>query len=169
MSTFLSSRLQLEGYEKAECSAAIRGERIPMNLGLETTRLSVIRGIRYHMGFGTELRNLPNHPEFTRALNARSIMSNIIPDINTLEEFPYCIWHPDLATETTYHELAKRYRILRYDIARACAVAGYYDLYRELQLLPEISIAEEARDNKKNIGSQAILKRLWRSRPNMQS
>lgn len=36
---------------------------------------------------------------------------------------------------------------MRYQVGRACAVAGYVDLYRELELLPEVHIAEEARDN----------------------
>ncbi|CAN8098029.1 unnamed protein product [Discula destructiva] len=35
---------------------------------------------------------------------------------------------------------------MRYQVGRACAVAGYTRLYRELDLLPDISIAEEARD-----------------------
>jgi hypothetical protein len=41
---------------------------------------------------------------------------------------------------------------MRYNVGRACAAAGYLDLYRELQLLPDISIAEEARDNQKSHG-----------------
>jgi len=36
---------------------------------------------------------------------------------------------------------------MRHEVGRACAVAGYTDLYLELQLLPDVSIAEEARDN----------------------
>jgi hypothetical protein len=29
-------------------------------------------------------------PEFTRAFNARAIMSNRIPDMEAAEDFPYC-------------------------------------------------------------------------------
>lgn len=47
----------------------------------------------------------------------------------------------------TYRELARRYPKMRHEVGRACAVAGYTDLYLELQLLPDVSIAEEARDN----------------------
>ena len=36
---------------------------------------------------------------------------------------------------------------MRSHVRRACAVAGYTDLYRESDLLPNVSIAEEARDN----------------------
>ena len=36
---------------------------------------------------------------------------------------------------------------MKYQVGRACAVAGYLDLYYELELLPEVHIAEEARDN----------------------
>ncbi|KAF4843337.1 hypothetical protein CGCSCA4_v008134 [Colletotrichum siamense] len=37
---------------------------------------------------------------------------------------------------------------MRYHVGRACAVAGYKTLYDELDLLPDVSIAEEARDNR---------------------
>ncbi|KAK1847220.1 hypothetical protein CCHR01_10137 [Colletotrichum chrysophilum] len=36
---------------------------------------------------------------------------------------------------------------MRYNVGRACAAAGYKALYDELDLLPDVSIAEEARDN----------------------
>ncbi|PGH26848.1 hypothetical protein AJ80_01429 [Polytolypa hystricis UAMH7299] len=140
----------LEYYHAEECAAAIRGEKVPYCLGHLVARLCVLRGIRYHAGFATEFRDLSDHPEFSRALNARSIMSNDIPNMTSPEEFPYCIWHPDVATEETYRELARGYPQMRYHVGRACAVAGYLDLYRELDLLPDVSIAEEARDNQKN-------------------
>ena len=135
-------------YNHDDCLAAIRGDRLPPNIAEQPyyMRLCVIRGIRYHHGFATDLRNTPDHPELTRALNARAIMSNEIPDVAEPEHFPYCIWYPDVASEGTYRALAKRYPQMRYQVGRACAVAGYVDLYRELHLLPDISIAEEARD-----------------------
>jgi len=34
---------------------------------------------------------------------------------------------------------------LRYQVGRACAIAGYTSLYKELDLLPDVTIAEEAR------------------------
>jgi hypothetical protein len=158
----LTDRLKLRHYDARTCSAAIHGEEIPHALGFPVTRYCVLRGIRYHAGFATELRGLQNYPEFTRALNARSIMSNIVPDMASLEHIPYCIWHPDVATEETYRELVRRYPQMRYQVGRACAVAGYLDLYRELQLLPDVSIAEEARDNigRDNGGSQAIFNEI---------
>jgi hypothetical protein len=147
----LEDRLLIKEYSEEECSAAIRGENVPHALGFNVVRLCTIPGIRYHSGFATELYSLGNLcPEFTRALNARSITSNIIPDMKEAYEFPYCIWHPDSASEDTYRDLARRYPQMRYQVGRACAVAGYTDLYHELGLLPEVSIAEEARDNQKN-------------------
>ncbi|OBT51233.1 hypothetical protein VE04_09110 [Pseudogymnoascus sp. 24MN13] len=134
-----------------ECSAAIRGEKLPNDLSLEATRLCIIRGIRYHPGFATELYSLGDqYPELIRALNARSIMSNIIPNMKKAHEFPYCIWHPNVASESIYRELARRYPQMRYQAGRACAVAGYTSLFHELDLLPEVSIAEEARDNQES-------------------
>ncbi|KAL4937827.1 hypothetical protein BDV06DRAFT_226610 [Aspergillus oleicola] len=35
-----------------------------------------------------------------------------------------------------------------YQVGRACTVANYVGLYKELELLPDIRIVEEARDNK---------------------
>jgi hypothetical protein len=98
-----------------ECSAAIRGKKLPNDLSLEATRLCIIRGIRYHPGFATELYSLGDqYPELIRALNARSIMSNIIPNMKEAHEFPYCIWHPNVASESIYRELARRYPQMRY-------------------------------------------------------
>ncbi|KFY34087.1 hypothetical protein V494_07071 [Pseudogymnoascus sp. VKM F-4513 (FW-928)] len=135
-------------YNEEECSAAIRGEKLPQALASPTTRLCITHGIRYHHGFATELYSQgKEYPEFTRALNARSIMSGIIPEMNEPHEFPYCIWHPDIANEATYRELAQKYPQMRYHVGRACAAGGYTELFSELDLLPEISIAEEARDN----------------------
>lgn len=81
-------------------------------------------------------------------LNARRIMSNEIPEMTNPDDFPYCIWYPEQATEDTYRELCSRYPQMRYQVGRACAVAGYHDLLKELDLLSECHIAEEARDNR---------------------
>lgn len=140
----MATRLHLYTYSEAACRAAIRGERVPYELGLPVTRLCFIRGLRYCDGFGEELRGM--HPTFTRALNARSIMSNRIPDIKNNDEIPYCIWYPQTASEATYRELAHRYPHMSYHVGRACAVAGYTELYKELDILPDVHIAEEARE-----------------------
>ena len=84
-------------------------------------------------------------------------MSNRLPDMTEEQQIPYCIWHPDLATEKTYRRLVIRYPHMRYHVGRACAVAGHFGLYMELDLLPDLSIAEEARDNRQNTGSRQIL------------
>lgn len=51
-----------------------------------------------------------------------------------------------IAEETTYREVALPYPCMRYQIGRACAAAGYSHLYRGLDLFPDVSIAEEARE-----------------------
>ncbi|KAL1908590.1 hypothetical protein Sste5344_005676 [Sporothrix stenoceras] len=165
----------------AACEAAIRGEELPtwdlteMSYALQ---ICVLRGTRHHDGYATELHDyvadgLPSAgrvsvPEaaFHRAQNARAIMSNRIPDIDIETEFnneyPYCIWYPDVASEETYRQLVQRYPTMRYHVGRACAVAGYDKLYMDLDLLPDISIAEEARDSivrntdPENTGSRII-------------
>lgn len=87
----ISERLSIQKYTADVCRAATRGEMVPVALGLKLTRLCNVRGMRYHTGFARELHGAL--PEFTRTLNARTIMSNIIPDMDDSldEETPYCI------------------------------------------------------------------------------
>ncbi|KAL4972551.1 hypothetical protein BDW66DRAFT_144035, partial [Aspergillus desertorum] len=128
--------------------AAIRGEQIPRQLKGRNHLLCLLRGIRHNPGFAMELRGkYRNIKCIDRVLNARSIMSNVIPDMAGHYEMPYCIWYPDVASEETYRQLAARYPEMRYQVGRACAVANYVSLYKELDLLPDVHIAEEARDN----------------------
>jgi len=131
-------------YSRKACVAALRGEAIPSALGVPLHRLCVIRAIRHHEGFGEELRGF--RPVFTRTLHARAIMSNVVPAIDTIEGMPYCIWYPGVASAQTYQEIATRYPAMLYQVARACAVAGYTDLYKQLNVLPDVHIAEEARE-----------------------
>ncbi|PKS08079.1 hypothetical protein jhhlp_006691 [Lomentospora prolificans] len=149
-------------YDRDECIDAMNGVALPRSLNDPTSKsfifmhlMSTIRGVRHSLDMAMEPRVIEicaqrEEPKLTRARNARLIMSDIIPDFDMdhLEDVPYCIWFPDVAKEDTYRELARRYPHLRYHVGRACAVAGYTDLYRSLDLLPDISIAEEARENK---------------------
>ncbi|KAE8152769.1 hypothetical protein BDV25DRAFT_137576 [Aspergillus avenaceus] len=157
----VTERLELFDYNTPESlDAAIRGESIPDGLGEEVAWRCVIRGIRHNPGYGRKLRGVL--PEFTRALNARDIMSDIIPEMDVFgkpEEVPYCIWHPDVPSEETLGALVKKYPSMAYQAARACAVAGYHALYCSLNVLPEVHIAEEARDinsREENWGSHLI-------------
>jgi hypothetical protein len=134
--------------ESGDNLAAIRGERVPDNPTFRLPRLCLVRGIRTHDGFAQELHG--QLPEFTRALNARAIMSNRVLDMKSSEDFPYCFWHLDVPSEQTLRDLLERYpgnELLRYQIGRACAAGGYISLYLGLGLLPDVVIAEEARDN----------------------
>lgn len=149
--------LQSQTYHHGDCLAAIRGLKIPASLGWEVQRLCVVRGIRHHPGFGEELRGVL--PIFTRALNARKIMSNEIPEMMLPEDLPYCIWYPSTATEATYRTLVGKYPQMKYQVARACAVANYPRLYDELDVLPEVHVAAEARDN----GSTSIFNSIMSS------
>jgi hypothetical protein len=82
-----------------------------------------------------------------RALNAQAIMNSRIPNMQDPENLPYCTWHPRGPIEDTCRALVHRYPHIAYQVSRVCAVAGYNDLYCELNLLPEPHIAGEARDN----------------------
>jgi hypothetical protein len=145
------SALQDFRYHLRPVLDAINGIRVPDFLGLEVVQLVVVAGIRRHAGFGHELRGLT--PRFTRALNAQAIMYNEeIPDLNNPEEVPYCIWYPSVPDRDTCRKLIAQYPRMKYQVGRVCAVANYDDLYKELDILPEVGIAEEAREN----GSEAI-------------
>lgn len=141
--------------------AAIRGELEEIPSGpLIDNHVAIhflVRGIRYHNAFALKLQKQQEESTDAnrfralvwRALNARAIMSNRIPDMGDGEEndFPYCFWHPQVPSEATLRQLLCRYPStkVRYQVGRACAVAGHTDLYRELDLLPDVAIAEEAR------------------------
>ncbi|KAJ5226522.1 hypothetical protein N7468_007747 [Penicillium chermesinum] len=151
-------RLASDFYSAADCEDAIHGRRIPKNFGRRVLQLCVIRGIRHYYGFAQDMERLmpeltpvldakSSHEvvlEFIRALNARHIMSGVIPALSSPEETPYCIWHPDVPSKDTLRALVKKYPQMIYNAARACAIGGYLDLYKELDPLPEVHVAEEA-------------------------
>ncbi|KAJ5436887.1 hypothetical protein N7445_007772 [Penicillium cf. griseofulvum] len=157
----IERRLAIVKYDENDCNDAIHGQRLPKTFGHRVHQLCIIRGIRYHHGFAQELRGVTS--EFTRALNARDIMSGIIPTISEPDEVPYCIWHPDVPSEDALRSLVQRYPDMIYQAARACAVAGYIDLYKELNPLPEVHVAEEAgyaSIQKSSKGSQEIYQHI---------
>jgi hypothetical protein len=95
----IETKIHIFKYDKDACEAAIRGEKIPYALGLPLTRHCIVRGIRYHHGFGEELRGVLL--VFTCASNARSVISDQTPSMSNESEFPYRIWHPQVAAEET--------------------------------------------------------------------
>ncbi|KPM45271.1 hypothetical protein AK830_g1307 [Neonectria ditissima] len=131
--------------------AAISGESVPGDLSSELTMRCTIRGIRHQDGFGVELMERQQLPlSIKRALNARAIMSNSIPTgMDTSEQTPYCFWYPDVPSEDTLRQLLRHNsgKSMAYQVGRACAAGGYASLYKQLDLLPDVSIAEEARDS----------------------
>ncbi|KAM0244095.1 hypothetical protein ACHAP5_006577 [Fusarium lateritium] len=129
--------------------AAIRGQAVPESFPHDLVIKCVVAGIRYHGGFAHELRDRSPHSSIERALNARGIMSNRIPDMKQPDEIPYCFWHPIVPSQDTLQQLLQDHPtpMMCYQVGRACAVGGYTDLYKELGLLPDVAIAEEAQDN----------------------
>ncbi|KLO90242.1 Uncharacterized protein LW93_5699 [Fusarium fujikuroi] len=129
--------------------AAIRGEAVPDDFPHELVYKCLVAGIRYHDGFAIELRGKHLRQSLERAFNARDIMSNRLPEMEKPEHIPYCFWHPDVPTQETLRQLLKVHptMFMRYKIGRACAAGGYAELYKDLDLLPDVAIAEEARDN----------------------
>ncbi|KAJ5412945.1 hypothetical protein N7465_005250 [Penicillium sp. CMV-2018d] len=141
------------GFDYNQCVAAMEGKRVPENLESFWHRRATIRGLRTSLEFAMstavmKLCSADDIPEFSRARNARLIMSNMIPDLDNPVFQPYCIWYPDFADEDTYREVARQCPSMRYQVGRACAAAGYTALYKKLDLLPDTSIAEEARESK---------------------
>ncbi|KAJ3480921.1 hypothetical protein NLG97_g7950 [Lecanicillium saksenae] len=158
----------LNDVEREAARSAIDGKGVALRLEHPVSRAATIRGIRSHIEYAQSpeiaalcaSENALLNPDFTRARNARLIMSNIIPtpeqlglDVDRDQDdpehtrVPYCIWYPEFATEDTYRALVARYPCMRYQVGRACAATGMDSLYAELDLLPDVSIAEEARES----------------------
>lgn len=106
----------------------------------------------------------PKELRLVRRQNVLPIIKhNTIPRMDHKDQMPYCIWYPGFATEDTYRALARQNPVLRYNVGRACAVGGCLDLYLELDLLPDVTIAEEAREAGKinnSEGSTAIFNHI---------
>lgn len=172
----------LRGPQIDAAVAAMEGKSIDLDLSEAKNRAAVIRGIRENISFalGDKVTKLctgdraSQNADFVRARNARLIMSDNIPSAEELglsfeeekipgpsqaqypgTKMPYCIWHPDFAKEDTYRKLVALCPALKYQVARACAAAGYDALYKELDILPDVSVAEEARESEME-GSDAI-------------
>ncbi|KAL5344668.1 hypothetical protein ACLOAV_010360 [Pseudogymnoascus australis] len=165
----ITGRLRQTDFRPVDCESALKGQKLPEDLGHMTARLCLISGIRQHLAFArsaevADLCHTPGQEIFARARNARLIMSDEVPGSELMGNkafYPYCIWHPDVATEDTYRRLAAACPDMRYQVGRACAVAGYAQLYRELDLLPDPSIAEEAREaSRDNDGSRHIFEQI---------
>ncbi|KAF4959600.1 hypothetical protein FSARC_10686 [Fusarium sarcochroum] len=164
----MEQRLQSSTFSEQECYDAVQGHSLPLNLGNDVVRLCVISGIRHHLSFAlspgiSELCLVEGQEVFARARNARLIMSGILPSHEQMKGRhlqPYCIWYPDVASEDTYQRLFLRFPDLKYQVGRACAVGDYNQLYQELGLLPDISIAEEARGVPGDPGSSEIFRQI---------
>jgi len=161
--------LSQTAFSAADCESALRGETLPENLGNRVVQLCLVSGIRQHASFArlaevTDLCRTAGQEMFARARNARLIMSDEMPGPELMGDktsYPYCIWYPDVASEDTYRKVAAAYPDIRYQVGRACAVAGYAQLYRELDLLPDPCIAEEAREaGRANEGSRQIFEQI---------
>lgn len=150
----LSILLKQIAFHEADCESALQGQKLPEQLGNGVVRLCLVSGIRQHATFArsakvSDLCYMEGQEMFVRARNARLIMSDQVPSVKqmpNLDSYPYCIWYPDIASEDTYRKVATVFPNMRYQVGRACAVAGYSELYRELDLLPDVCIAEEARE-----------------------
>ncbi|KAF2448506.1 hypothetical protein P171DRAFT_353558 [Karstenula rhodostoma CBS 690.94] len=158
-------------YSLNDCRAAVDGKSLPENLGNPNVRQCLVSGIRRHLAFAffpeiDELCQFQGQELFARARNASFIMHNQLPGKDMLYNklwHPYCIWYPRLASEETYRQLAAISPEMRYQIGRACVIGGYTRLYNELELLPDPSMAEEAREMRKGPaaeGAKLIYKQI---------
>lgn len=160
MPSSLARLLAKTSFKSDECRSALAGQALPRHLGNRVVRLCVVGGLRKHLDFAlspevNELCETEGQEVFARARNAGMIMNDRLPDDDMMRKkswHPYCIWYPRVATEETYRQLAMAFPDMRYQVGRACAVAGYSKLYKELDLLPDPCIAEEARENENSDG-----------------
>lgn len=118
--------------------AAIRGELEEIPSGpLIDNHVAIhflVRGIRYHNAFALKLQKQQEESTDAnrfralvwRALNARAIMSNRIPDMGDGEEndFPYCFWHPQVPSEATLRQLLCRYPSTKSEVPGGPGMCG---------------------------------------------
>lgn len=122
MAALASARYDSGQIERKSC--------LTFGLGWVRTQVFVLRGIRTYDGFAEELYG--HLLEFTRARNARAIMSNRIHDMNAQEGFPYRFWHPDIPAERILRDLPERHpnnELLRYQVWHVYAGGSYTSLY----------------------------------------
>lgn len=117
---------RLRRFDMSWIKDALWGFRIPPTMELELAQRAVIRGIRYRDGFAQELHG--TDLRLTRPMNVQAIMNNRIPNMPESDEFPYCIWHPNIPSQDTCRALLQLYPQMKYQIRRICAVAGYTEL-----------------------------------------
>jgi hypothetical protein len=94
-------------------------------------------GIYKSMEFALWCKNNTDYERIT--ISEKFIMND---NLTYVHDNIYCIWYPELPSEKTCIELSSKYKYL---VGRVCAIAGYYNLYKELEILPEIHILEEAK------------------------
>lgn len=172
MAAPISRLLGQTAFQWPDCLQALRGKALPQNLGNQITRQCLVSGLRKHPSLARsaevdELCRFEGQDIFARARNASLIQNDQIPDQDLLRDtlwHPYCIWYPRIASEDTYRRLVAVAPEMRYQVGRACAVGGYWKLYNELDLLPDPTIAEEARENRNGPvveeGAQRIYKQI---------
>lgn len=86
-------------------------------------------------------QNIPKKEKSIHAkISEKFIMNNMLDYV--LDNI-YCIWYPEIASEKTYEELYTKYPKFKYIIGRACIIAGYTNLYKKLDLLPDATIYYE--------------------------
>ncbi|KAJ5787498.1 hypothetical protein N7457_002488 [Penicillium paradoxum] len=124
----IESRLAIFKYDAEDCKDAIHGRLLPKSFDHWVHQLCIVCGIRCHYCFAQELRGVT--PEFTRALNARDIMSGIIPTISALDEAPYCILHPDVSSEDALRALVHRYPYMIYHAVHVAEQAGHASIQK---------------------------------------
>ncbi|KAF5700610.1 hypothetical protein FGLOB1_10671 [Fusarium globosum] len=146
--------------------AAILGQSVPEEFSHELVYECLVAGIRHHAGFAVEIRGKTVHHSIERAFNARDIMSGRVPEMEKPEDVPYCFWYPDVPGQDILRQLLKDHPtvLMSYQVGRACAVGGYVDLYKELDILPDVSIAEEPRAMRVMVfaGSSLRIRRISR-------
>jgi hypothetical protein len=121
----------------------------------------IIRGIYHNTMFAKwwSLQPFPSkrsrytNPHIMCAINARFIMNNDLSRITaetinnppSEQHIPYTIFYPNPPSEITCKALAKRVPTMKPQIARACIIGNYEDLFNELDVFPDAHLMREAK------------------------
>ncbi|KAJ3200482.1 hypothetical protein HDU82_008885, partial [Entophlyctis luteolus] len=110
--------------------------------------------------FAAEWQESPpwSSDELACTVSERRILSN---DASNPHRDVYYIWSSEGVSESTYRDLLARIPSTRPLVGRACIVAGYDELYSELELEPDASYVLEALAQ----GNSKLAARLTSERP----
>jgi hypothetical protein len=161
----------LKGDEFMACYYAYTGQlsnyiKVRKDTLHDTEELCLVHSMYFNLDFAIWWKNnmLGYNSSIDAAASAKLIMNN---DLSYIHPDIFCIWYPDTPTKDTYRKLYKTHKEFAYQIAHGCMLSKYNDVFKEINVLPEILslMGAEASNNLelyKYIKSRIPSEGLWK-------